>query len=251
MKSPGIAATTARLIELRPGGCQSLAQKEKSMSYYCKRKAYLLRLARRNRSLVRSINIHRRFVLIVVIALALPLALFGAQAKAHIALASPGSLECMEMHMEMEVGTDPHSGADVHCPPPPESGVRNGGGPGSLVAYNITETGEEQYYTNDGQKLAGIAFDDLKIFASAPAGTTISFTAADGKIITLAYQSNGLFTGTYNGGVFSFTQSDVETYTQCSLSALALAQSRVNALLTGIEKSIAQAILNAVDAACP
>ena len=219
------------------------------MSYYCKRKAYLLRWARRNRSLVRSINIHRRFVLIVVIALALPLALFGAQAKTHVAMAGPGSLECMEMHME--AGMDPLSSTHLHCPPPPESGVRNGGGPGSLAAYNITETGEEQYYTNDGQKLAGIAFDDLKIFASAPAGTTISFTAADGKIITLAYQSNGLFTGTYNGGVFSFTQSDVETYTQCGLSALALAQSRVNALLTGMEKSIAQAILNAVDAACP
>ena len=137
-----------------------------------------------------------------------------------------------------------------HCPPPPESGVRNGGGPGSLVSYNITATGEEQYYTNDGKKLAGIAVDDLKIFASAPVGTTISFTAADGKIMTLAYQSNGLFTGTYNDGVFSFTQSDLVTYTQCSSSALALAQSRVNALPTGMEKSIAQSILNAVDAAC-
>lgn len=207
----------------------------------------------RNRSLVRSINTHRRFAFSLVIALALPLALFGPQAKAQVALASPSSSECMKMHIEMiGMEMDHPSGAHHHhCPPPPESGVRNGGGPGSLVSYNITATGEEQYYTNAGQKLAGIAFDDLKIFASAPAGTSISFTATDGQIITLTYQGNGLFTGSYNGGTFSFTRSDVETYSQCSASALVLAQSRVNALLSGMEKSIAQSILSAVAAACP
>ena len=156
---------------------------------------------------------------------------------------------------------------DVTPPPPPPPAADSGGsspptnvgvvrnGPvGAAVSFRVDGTDEQQFYTNDGKKLLGIAPDDLKNFASAPKGTSMELVADDGSIITLAYQGGGVFTGKYKGGDFGFSRPELAGQTQCSASALALAQARVSALQAQgrtQELAVARTVLAALQAACP
>jgi hypothetical protein len=125
----------------------------------------------------------------------------------------------------------------------------------SSVVAKVTEikdTGDQEIWawipdSKVGYKLVTLAKDDLIDFASARVGTTIKFPSVDNRgTVTLTYNGNGKYSGTYLGATFSFTRSDLANIAPADAGCLCLAQARVSALqIQGrtYELNVAKAVL--------